>query len=137
VCLAAAAFAVLCVLVLRASPYLPEPDDYAYRASIVAMTDGRLFTLTAAQAHALAEQLAPQVGHNRLGPGPGGGPVQWVQLPGGRWISEKDPGYPFLAVAFQALGLIRLAPLFYAVLACLGLYAGAPLARTSATCQPT
>ena len=31
-CLAAAAFAVLCFLVLRASPYLPEPDDYAYRA---------------------------------------------------------------------------------------------------------
>ena len=123
-CLAAAAFAVLCVLVLRASPYLPEPDDYAYRASIVAMTDGHFFTLTGAQAHALAEQLAPQVGHNRLGPGPGGGPVQWVQLPGGRWISEKDPGYPYLAGAFQALGVIRLAPLFYAALACLGLYFG-------------
>ena len=37
-CVAAAAFAVLCVLVLRASPYLPEPDDSAYRASIVAMS---------------------------------------------------------------------------------------------------
>ena len=123
-CLAAAAFAVLCVLVLRASPYLREPDDYAYRASIVAMTDGHFFTLTGAQAHALAERLAPQVGHNRLGPGPGGGPVQWVQLPGGRWISEKDPGYPYLALAFQALGLIRLAPLFYGALACLGLYFG-------------
>lgn len=123
-CLAAAAFAVLCVLVLRASPYLPEPDDYAYRASIVAMTDGHFFTLSGAQAHALAGQLAPRVGHNRLGPGPGGGPVQWVQLPGGRWISEKDPGYPYLAVAFQALGLIRLAPLFYGALACLGLYVG-------------
>jgi hypothetical protein len=124
VCVAAAAFAVLCVLVLRASPYLPEPDDYAYRASIVAMTDGHLFTLSGAQAHALAVQLAPQLGHTRLSPGPGGGPVQWVQLPGGRWISEKDPGYPYLAVAFQALGLIRLAPLFYAALGCLGLYFG-------------
>jgi hypothetical protein len=124
VCLAAAAFAVLCVLVLRASPYLPEPDDYAYRASIVAMTDGHLLTLSGAQAHALAQQLAPQLGGNRLGPGPGGGPVQWVQLPGGRWISEKDPGYPYLAVAFQALGLIRLAPLFYGALGCLGLYFG-------------
>jgi hypothetical protein len=112
VCLAAAAFVVLCVLVLRAVPYLPEPDDYAYRASIVAMTDGHFFTLSGAQAHALAVQLAPQLGGRRLGPGPGGGPVQWVQLPGGRWISEKDPGYPYLAVAFQALGLIRLAPLF-------------------------
>jgi hypothetical protein len=123
-CLAAAAFAVLCVLVLRASPYLPEPDDYAYRASIVAMTDGHLFTLTGPQAHALAEQLAPQIGTSRLGPGPGGGPIQWVQLPDGRWISEKDPGYPYLAVAFQALGLIRLAPLFYGALACLGLFFG-------------
>jgi hypothetical protein len=124
VCLAVAAFAVLCVLVLRASPYLPEPDDYAYRASIVAMTDGHLFTLSEAQAHALADQLAPVLGGSRLGPGPGGGPVQWVQLAGGRWISEKDPGYPYLAVAFQAPGLIRLAPLLYAALACLGLYAG-------------
>ena len=123
-CLAAAAFAVLCVLVLRASPYLPEPDDYAYRASIAAMTHGHFFTLSGAQAHALAAQLAPQIGHNRLSPGPGGGPVQWVRLPGGRWISEKDPGYPYLAAAFQALGLIRLAPLFYGALACLGLYAG-------------
>ena len=123
-CLAVAAFSVLCIVVLRASPYLPEPDDYAYRASIVAMTDGHLFTLSEAQAHALADQLAPVLGGSRLGPGPGGGPVQWVQLAGGRWISEKDPGYPYLAVAFQALGLIRLAPLFYAALACLGLYAG-------------
>ena len=123
-CLAVAAFAVLCVLVLRAAPYLPEPDDYAYRASIVAMTDGHFFTLAWAQAHALAEQLAPVLGGSRLGPGPGGGPVQWVQLPGGRWISEKDPGYPYLAVAFQAVGLIRLAPLFYGALGCLGLYAG-------------
>jgi hypothetical protein len=123
-CLAVAAFAVLCVLVLRASPYLPEPDDYAYRASIVAMTHGHFFALTGAQAHALAVQLAPQVGGSRLIPGPGGGPVQWVRLPGGRWISEKDPGYPYLVVAFQALGLIRLAQLFYAALGCLGLYFG-------------
>ena len=50
---------------------------------------------------------------------------QWVQLPDGRWISEKDPGYPFLAAPFQALGIIRLAPLFYGALGCLGLFAGA------------
>lgn len=58
-CLAVAAFAVLCMLVLRAAAYLPEPDDYAYRASLVAMADGHFFTLTGAQAHALAERLAP------------------------------------------------------------------------------
>jgi hypothetical protein len=125
VCLAVAAFAVLCVLVLRATPYLPEPDDYAYRASIVAMTDGHFFTLTGAQAHALAVQLAPRFGVNwGVAPGPGGAPIQWVRLPGGGWISEKDPGYPYLAVAFQALGIIRLAPLLYGALGCLGLYAG-------------
>ena len=122
--LAVAAFAVLCLLVLRAVPYLPEPDDYAYRTSIVAMTDGHFFTLSGAQAQALADQLAPQLGGNQLGPGPGSPPVQWVQLPDGRWISEKDPGYPYLAAAFQALGLIRLAPLFYAALGCLGLFFG-------------
>jgi hypothetical protein len=113
-CLAAAALVVLGTLVLRAVPYFPEPDDYAYNASIVAMTEGHFFTLSGAQAHALAEQLGLQPG----------GLIQWVQLPGGRWISQKDPGYPYLAVAFQAIGLIRLAPLFYGALASLGLYFG-------------
>jgi hypothetical protein len=124
-CLAAAAFAVLCVMALRASPYLPEPDDSAYRASIVAMSHGHFFTLSGAEAHALAEQLAPRPPHGPPLVAPGGGPIQWVQLAGGRWISEKDPGYPFLAVAFQTLGIIRLAPLFFGALACLGLYFGA------------
>ncbi len=118
--LALAAFAVLCAVVLSFAPRLIEPDDYAYRASIVTMTQGHFLTLSTAQVDALAAQL----------PGPGGGLVpggiaQWVQLPDGRWISEKDPGYPFLAAPFQALGIIRLAPLFYGALGCLGLYAGA------------
>jgi hypothetical protein len=52
-------------------------------------------------------------------------PNQWVELPDGRYISEKDPGYPFLAAPFQALGLIRWAPLCYGALACLGLFIGA------------
>jgi hypothetical protein len=39
--LAVAAFAVLCVVVLSVAPQLGvEPDDGAYRASIVAMTKG-------------------------------------------------------------------------------------------------
>ena len=54
-----------------------------------------------------------------------GAPNQWVELSSGRYISEKDPGYPFLAAPFQALGVIRLAPLFYGALACLGLFIGA------------
>ena len=116
--LAFAAFAVLCILVLSFPPRLVEPDDYAYRASIVAMTQGHLLTLSTAQVHALAARLARS----------GGGPpviAQWVQLSSGRWISEKDPGYPFLAAPFQLLGVIRWAPLCYGALGCLGLFFGA------------
>ena len=127
VVLAVAAFAVLCVAVLSVAPQLVEPDDYAYRGSILAITQGHVLTLSTAQVRALAAQLA-HVGPGQAVGGPGGSSSmtwwQWVQLPGGRWISEKDPGYPFLAAPFQALGLIRLAPLFYGALGCLGLFAG-------------
>jgi len=124
--LAVAAYAVLCVLVLSVAPRLVEPDDYAYRASIVAMTQGHYLTLSGAQAEALAQALGGPGGP--VGGGIPGGPSaipQWVQLSDGQWISEKDPGYPFLAAPFQALGIIRWAPLFYAALACAGLFAGA------------
>ena len=113
---AVAAFAVLCVVVLSVAPQLGvEPDDGAYRASIVAMTEGHFLTLSSAQTSALAGEL----GDGR------GIPGQWVELPDGRYISEKDPGYPFLAAPFQALGILRWAPLFYGALACLGLFLGA------------
>ena len=115
--LAAAAFAALCTVVLSVAPQLGvEPDDGAYRASIVAMTQGDFLTLSTAQAETLAR---------KLGDNPAAPPNQWVELPGGRTISEKNPGYPFLAAPFQALGIIRWAPLFYGALACLGLFAGA------------
>jgi hypothetical protein len=119
---ALAAFAVLCAVVLSSASRLVEPDDYAYRASIVAITQGHFLTLSTAQAKSLAAQLPG---------GPAGRPVpavfipQWVRLSDGRWISEKDPGYPFLAAPFQALGIIRLAPLCYGALGCLGLFFGA------------
>lgn len=123
---AVVAFAVLCLAVLSFAPQLVEPDDYAYQASIVGITQSHWLTLSTAQAYTLSQHLlnAASQGHSvvRLGPP---GPIQWVQLGSGRWISEKDPGYPFLAAPFQALGIIRLASLFYAALGCLGLYAGA------------
>ena len=125
---ALAAFAVLCVVVLSVTSRLVEPDDYAYRASIVAITQGHFLTLSTVQVDRLAAQLpGPGGGPGGSGPVPGGLGVipQWVQLPDGRWISEKDPGYPFLAAPFQALGIIRLAPLFYGALGCLGLFFGA------------
>jgi hypothetical protein len=86
----------------------------------VAAAHGHFFSLSTAQARALAVQVG------RPGTGPGGTPllVQWVHLANGRWVSEKDPGYPFLAAPFQALGLIRLAPLFFGAIACAGLFAG-------------
>jgi len=115
--LAAAAFAALCAAVLSVAPQRGvEPDDGAYRASIVAMTQGDFLTLSTAQ----AETLAAELGDNPAAP-----PNQWVELPAGRTISEKNPGYPFLAAPFQALGIIRWAPLCYGALACLGLFAGA------------
>ncbi len=114
--LAVAAFAVLCAMVLSVAPQAAEPDDGAYRASIVAMTEGHFLTLSTAQAETLA---------GKLGDNPAAPPNQWVQLSDGRWISEKDPGYPFLAAPFEKLGIIRLAPLFYGLLACFGLFVGA------------
>jgi hypothetical protein len=114
--LAVAAFAALCVVVMSVAPQAAEPDDGAYHASIVAMTEGQFLTLSTAQAETLAR---------KLGDNPAAPPNQWVELDNGRWISEKDPGYPFLAAPFQALGIIRWAQLFYGALACLGLFIGA------------
>ena len=129
VLLAVAAFALLCIAVLSAAPQLVEPDDYAYRASTVALTDGYPGTLSTAQVSALAAQLTRSAGPSRAvltGPGPlGGSIIQWVEISPGRWISEKDPGYPFLAAPFQLLGVIRLAPLCYGALGCLCLFFGA------------
>jgi hypothetical protein len=114
--LAAIAFAVLCAVILSVAPQAAEPDDGAYRASIVAMTEGHFLTLSTAQAETLAR---------KLGDNPAAPPNQWVEVTNGRYISEKDPGYPFLAAPFQKLGIIRWAPLFYGLLACLGLFVGA------------
>jgi hypothetical protein len=116
VALAVAALAALCAVVLPVAPQAAEPDDGAYRASIVGITEGHFLTLTTAQAVSLAR---------RLDDNPTVPPNQWVELSSGRWISEKDPGYPFLAAPFEALGVIRWAPLFYAALGCLGLFIGA------------
>src|SRR5580692_7778023 len=104
-------FVAWCVAVLVRSPMLLEPDDYAYRASIVALSEGHLL-LTNAQYLALRIQL-------------NGGVVQWVHLRNGLWISQKNPGYPFFAVIFQWLHALRVAPLFYGALACRGLFYGA------------
>jgi hypothetical protein len=114
--LAAAAFAALCAVVLSVAPQTAEPDDGAYRASIVAMTEGHFLTLSTAQAETLAR---------KLGDNPAAPPNQWVELANGRYISEKDPGYPFLAAPFEKLSIIRWAPLFFGALACLGLFIGA------------
>jgi hypothetical protein len=123
VAIAVAAFVVLSVVILRTATFLPEPDDYAYKGTILAMTHGHFLTLSTAQVSATGAELGG--GHwQALGQLPT--PIaQWVRLPSGRWISEKDPGFPFLAFGFQWLGLIRLDQLFYAAIGCVGLFAGA------------
>jgi hypothetical protein len=116
VLVAAAAFAALCAAVLLRSAQLLEPDDYAYRASIIALTQGHWLSLTNLQYQELLKQLSS---------GGGMGISQWVHTASGTWISEKNPGYPFLAAPFQMLGILRVAPLFYGALGALGLFFGA------------
>jgi hypothetical protein len=110
-----ALFAALCVVVLVRVPQLLEPDDYAYRASIVALSEGHLL-LTNAQYLALWAELTRHSGV---------GILQWVHMKNGLWISQKNPGYPFFAVIFQWLHALRVAPLFYGAFACAGLFYGA------------
>jgi hypothetical protein len=114
--LAVAVVATMCFAVLSVAPQPAEPDDGAYQASIVAMGEGHLLTLSLSQAESIAWKLEDY---------PALIPTQWVRLGDGRYISEKDAGYPFLAMPFYELGLIRWAPLFYGMLACLGLFVGA------------
>jgi len=116
VLVAVVAFAALCVAVLVRSAQLLEPDDYAYRASIIALTQGHFLSLTNVEYQGLLKQVSG---------GGGMGISQWVHTASGTWISEKNPGYPFLAVPFQALGILRVTPLFYGALGCLGLFVGA------------
>jgi hypothetical protein len=115
--LAAVAFAALCVVVVSVAPQIAEPDDGAYHHSIVAITMGDFLTLSSAQLNALEARMGDH--------GVGQVPNQWVELANGRYISEKDPGYPFLAAPFEALGIIRWVPLVFGALACLGLFVGA------------
>jgi hypothetical protein len=107
-------FAAMCVAVLVKAPQLLEPDDFAYRASIVALSQGHVL-LSNAQFLALYAQLSAHGG---------GGIYQWVHLANGQWISQKNPGYPFFAVVFQWLHALRWAPLFYGALGCAGLFYG-------------
>jgi hypothetical protein len=108
-------FAALCVTVLVKAPQLLEPDDYAYRASIIALSQGHVLLSN-------AQFLALQAKLTGIG---GGGIYQWIHLANGKWISEKNPGYPFFAVVFQWLHALRWAPLFYGALGCAGLFYGA------------
>jgi hypothetical protein len=108
-------FAAMCMAVLVKAPQLLEPDDYAYRASIIALSQGHLL-LTNAQFLSLRAQLSA---HD------GGGIYQWVHLANGKWVSQKNPGYPFFAVLFEWLHGLRWSPLFYGFLACGGLFYGA------------
>lgn len=106
------AFVVFAAVVLSRSSALLEPDDLAYRASLVALRHGEVL-LTNAQYLALKSSL-----------GLSQGTLQWHHMATGYWISEKNPGYPFVAFVFYVLGLLRLAPLFFGALACTGLYLG-------------
>jgi hypothetical protein len=108
-------FAGFVAIVLSHATALLEPDDYAYRASIVALSQGHI-VLSSTQYRALAHFLSA---HGESGI------EQWHHLASGKWISEKNPGYPFFAVAFYWAKVLRFAPLFYGAIACGALYHGA------------
>lgn len=116
VVLAIVSFVILCNVVLSQAPKMIEPDPYAYRASIYALADGNV-NLNQKQYNELSLRLMKTP--------LGGGIMQWHQQPDGQWVSEKNPGYPFLAVLFKKLGALRLAPLFFGVFGCIGLWFGA------------
>ena len=107
-----AGFALFCLVVLVRATAMLEPDDFAYRASLVALSHGQIL-LTNAQYVALQHDLGGQ------------GVMQWHHMASGLWISEKNPGYPFIAILFYALGLLRITPLVFGAIACVGLFIGA------------
>jgi len=109
-------FVILCNVVLSQTPKMIEPDPYAYRASIYALAEGKV---------RLSSQEYAQLSLKLLKTKQSGGIMQWHQSVDGSWISEKNPGYPFLVVIFKKFGALRFAPLFYGALACLGLWFGA------------
>ena len=112
VAIAVGAFVLFCIVVLTKATKLLEPDDAAYLASIMALVHGHV-TLTTTQYNALSAQLSAHAGTAI---------AQWVHLPDGRWISEKNPGYPFFAAPFQWMGMLRAAPLFAGAVASTGLF---------------
>jgi hypothetical protein len=112
VAVAVCAFVLFGIAVLTKATKLLEPDDSAYLASIIALTHGHI-TLSNSQYNALSGQLSAQDGT---------GIMQWVHLSNGRWMSEKNPGYPFFAAPFQMLGVLRAAPLFAGALASTSLF---------------
>lgn len=109
-------FIAFSAIVLSQAEKMIEPDPYAYRASIAALKTGNI-NLSQEQYDALSLELQ----QTSLG----GGIMQWHQNDDGTWVSEKNPGYPFLAVGFDQAGALRLAPLFYGALACLAMWFGA------------
>lgn len=109
-------FVAFSTLVLSQPEKMIEPDPYAYRASIAALEGGDI-SLNQSQYDALSLKLQEST--------LGGGIMQWHQNDDGSWVSEKNPGYPFLAVGFDEAGALRLAPLFYGALACLAMWFGA------------
>jgi hypothetical protein len=107
--IAAAAFAVPCVVAASVRTLFVMPDDNACRASIIAMTQGHFLTLSTPQAHAVVKQMASYDNRQPFAPKRAairrdGERDTGVMGPASdRAVDQqKDPGYPFLAAPFQA-----------------------------------
>ena len=115
--LALASMVLACAIALAPHYKLRQPDPYAYRASVAALLDGRV-TLDVTQYRQLAAELsrADDGWNSEIGI------VQWTKTPAGDFVSEKNPGYPFLVAPFAALALTRLAPVIFFFIGCAGLW---------------
>ena len=70
--LAVVAFAVMCIAVLSVAAQTAEPDDGAYRASIVAMTEGHFLTLSTSPGRGPRREARRQPGRPSEPVGPAG-----------------------------------------------------------------
>jgi hypothetical protein len=113
--LAAGVTVALALLLALKTPYslrqLPMPDPWAYRFAVENFAQGK-WVVTDREAAEGRKQARLEGGHL----------TQYVQMAPDRWVLEKAPGYPLLAVPFQWVGMPRLANVALALLAALALY---------------
>ena len=93
---------ILAVSLVFALPYkMRWPDDWAYYYAVKNFSQGKLVVSDELHRQQLAEAEEQ-----------GGKHMQYVKLSDGNWALEKAPGYPFVVVPFEWLGIPRAANVY-------------------------